>query len=479
MLLGMESEASHAPSIGKVVLPTPTKDWAENTLISIRDSANHNSLVLPSTPGPPVPGAYPHDGTVDYSKGIAFNEGYTRTQQNVKKAVLGASTTAKQYLPDSLASYFPVRHTGNTDTAVTRGNDHPLHNVIEDLETAHSSASEVAPSGIDTSFLTPHTNPEWEDDSIAHSNVSTKTLHGTPVSTRYSSQSSLTPPGIENGVMYSGSESADTPYRSPGSHDQSYPGGSTLKLGNNPVNTLTGRYPPFLGPVDSSRDESTSSKGLAEDGPEAGFSTMATNTGSSVKGEGSAQEFQVRILQSLTLLLKFSVVIQGGQQPTPNTQARTHPLAGPGAKWKGVPLEETYQKALDDNSDRQLNLGSGKNTSATKPAYEESMTQEVKRGIEGVKNHVVGGSDSTSAPRQRTSSVVVEKPSENHGKHRRSASDTGSAKNKSGSSASSSSSKPSRASWKDKLKGEIKVMSGKLSHDQAKVEEGRRLMGKA
>jgi hypothetical protein len=31
----------------------------------------------------------------------------------------------------------------------------------------------------------------------------------------------------------------------------------------------------------------------------------------------------------------------------------------------------------------------------------------------------------------------------------------------------------------DKLRGEMKVLSGKLEHKQEKVEEGRRMMGKA
>lgn len=30
----------------------------------------------------------------------------------------------------------------------------------------------------------------------------------------------------------------------------------------------------------------------------------------------------------------------------------------------------------------------------------------------------------------------------------------------------------------DKLKGEMKVISGKLSHKESKVEEGRRMMGR-
>ena len=38
---------------------------------------------------------------------------------------------------------------------------------------------------------------------------------------------------------------------------------------------------------------------------------------------------------------------------------------------------------------------------------------------------------------------------------------------------------PHKSRFMDKIKGEVKVLSGKLAHNEEKVEEGRRLMGKA
>jgi len=35
-----------------------------------------------------------------------------------------------------------------------------------------------------------------------------------------------------------------------------------------------------------------------------------------------------------------------------------------------------------------------------------------------------------------------------------------------------------KVKFTDKIKGEVKILSGKMSHDEAKIEEGRRLMGK-
>jgi len=42
---------------------------------------------------------------------------------------------------------------------------------------------------------------------------------------------------------------------------------------------------------------------------------------------------------------------------TVNTAPRTHPLGKEGTQWKGVPLEEGYQAALDRNEDRSLAIG--------------------------------------------------------------------------------------------------------------------------
>lgn len=99
---------SLAPRIGDDVLPTPAEEWAQNTVTSIKHSADLNSLVLPSrttTPGPRVPGAYPFEGEADYSRGVALHHGYIRTQKNVMDAVMGARATAKRYLPGNLAAY--------------------------------------------------------------------------------------------------------------------------------------------------------------------------------------------------------------------------------------------------------------------------------------------------------------------------------------------------------------------------------------
>ncbi|KAF4568482.1 hypothetical protein EYR36_010493 [Pleurotus pulmonarius] len=84
-------------------------------------------------------------------------------------------------------------------------------------------------------------------------------------------------------------------------------------------------------------------------------------------------------------------------QPVVNPKARTHPLGGAKAKWKGVPLNESYQEGLDNNQDRQLGLGDkteaqmGQVMREARPkAQVPSTGQRFRRRIRGVGKMVVG-----------------------------------------------------------------------------------------
>lgn len=138
---------------------------------------------------------------------------------------------------------------------------------------------------------------------------------------------------------------------------------------------------------------------------------------------------------------------------------------------------------MDDDSGRQLNLGTGEGNPVAKSAYEERRTQESEQGVQRLKSDVSRTSnDNKGAPRSRTTSVILDKPSEIRQKSQRPASEGytpgGLAVNGHTTSHTKQSSKGSRASFLNRLKGEMKVISGKLSNDGAKVEEGRRLMGR-
>ncbi|KAG6860220.1 hypothetical protein C0995_015617 [Termitomyces sp. Mi166 len=520
--------ASLAPKIGDDILPTPAEEWAEKTVTSIRHSVDFNSLVLPpsATSTPRIPGAYPFESEVDYSKGIAFHQGYVRTQKNVMDAVMGAGAAARYYLPGTWGSY--LSSSIERKPIITKVDSQPEHGNIQDADPMHRHPSEITrysdsfnssealpdrlsahaqfsldPSlynekAIDTSYLTPHTNPDAEHRSSVLSDTSIRTINGSLTSSpsRYSSQLSLTMP--MNGVLLSSSETADTTHHGSETEEPKHDhtgesanahvdkvaadysdSGNDRAVGLRQLNSeddttrqhgalldipVGSSYPSFLGPIASGSNRHAAKVSRPNDvviGPSS-LSPKSEEVHKVVDTKADVEE----------------------SQPDVNTQASTHPLAGSDAKL-GILLKEQYQKALDDKSDRQLNLSPGKgHILATKPASEKETTQEVRQAVQGSNNHV-SSNDGTETPRLRTMSVVFDKPAENRQKSQRPVSEGYTPKGIASNGAQTNSMSPangsnkaSRASFLNKLRGEMKVISGKLSNNEAKVEEGRRLMGK-
>ena len=118
----------------------------------------------------------------------------------------------------------------------------------------------------------------------------------------------------------------------------------------------------------------------------------------------------------------------------PNTTARSYPLASDGFKFKGVPLSKGFQQGLDQEQ-----------TSPTNNSIDERRNLEQGRSDVATAGH--DGADAATAvmPVDLGSheTVVRKKPG-----------------------------------FMDKLRGEVKVISGKLSHKESRVEEGRRMMGR-
>lgn len=202
----------------------------------------------------------------------------------------------------------------------------------------------------------------------------------------------------------------------------------------------------------------------------------------------------------------MDIVIQPAQEPILNTTARTHPLGKDGTKWKGVPLSEGYQTKLDANSERQLNLNThGDHTSSqAQNPYQTSNVEKAKDEAYAVKDKVLGATTNKPSASTRpanlntqvdsTKADVGHSPAEKHGRDGSTATNAsfpsatkdgtetqGAASNASGSSKASSGNggSPHKSKFMDRIKGEVKVISGKLAHNEEKVEEGRRLMGKS
>ncbi|RDB18271.1 hypothetical protein Hypma_000472 [Hypsizygus marmoreus] len=448
---------SSPPVIDKSALPsTPAQEWANQTADSLnqRSEEGHGTPVAPSgssTPGLEFPGAYPGSESVTPSgKGTGVYEtckSYIPGQKDVENVVLSASETAKQYLPSAVGSYLPASKvplppddksvsvpranpngkeaidTGREDNSSTR----PPKNAVSGPE--NDSASEPRnPRNIDTAFLTPHTNVN-SSDSNSISNVSIQ---------------------AQNGSERNMSSTPDTP--------------------------TAGSYPAFLGPP----------SGDITDNGSASASGDTLHPGEPDTSSQSVPKTQQENLPS------EAEHTTGVQQPVINTTARTHPLAGKGAQWKGVPLEEGYQAALDNNPDRQLNLGSGRNTtSATQTAgHKETMKEMVfgptaeapskasrpngpdanvysTRADAGHSPIADKQSGIPASPSNQTHPTADEGPKDQKA--------VPAAKDENGGVSGS----PHKSTFMEKIKGEVKVISGKLAHNEEKVEEGKRLMGKS
>jgi hypothetical protein len=142
-----------------------------------------------------------------------------------------------------------------------------------------------------------------------------------------------------------------------------------------------------------------------------------------------------------------------------HTTPRAYPLAKQG---EGGPLHESTGSLENESS-------AGGSTNLKDEAL------PVKNGIQNT-------TDPTTSNIQPAIEANIhsgpEQPGESHLAHKRDGSATSNTSVSSRIVSGPSSGSPHRSKFLDKVKGEVKVISGKLSHNEGKVEEGRRLMGK-
>ncbi|GLB45715.1 hypothetical protein LshimejAT787_2600480 [Lyophyllum shimeji] len=428
---------SNPPIIGLHVLPaTPAEEWANTTSSSLGERATTSSES--STPGPQLPGAFPRESEGDDRTSDTANW-HIPTRDDVKGTVKNAVESAKQYLPDAVASYFPPvaseKHPAATQPSVERdvslpqgnGSDTPSHTdsgesaTIFDERHHHDQIPEIPPCNdpnpaateIDTSKLTPHTNPNRPESSVSSSdtNFSTQAQAGSPMST------------------------PDTP------------------VGN--ANPTTVEQPATATVNDA--NQAAVSSATAVTASASHTPRVQTREEVSQREDGVATHGEFK----------------GAQPPVVNTSPRTHPLAGVGAKWKGVPLDEPYQRALDADSELQLNIGIVEDkTSAIKAEKQDEASADPRPGPPDTNLDLTrantGHSPIGHVAHKRDESTASEASS--------GGSKTKNTNSRKGGGTVEGSSP--RASFMDKVRGEVKVISGKIAHKEEKVEEGKRLMGK-
>jgi hypothetical protein len=154
-----------------------------------------------------------------------------------------------------------------------------------------------------------------------------------------------------------------------------------------------------------------------------------------------------------------------------NTTPRTYALAKNDGIWKGVSLAESAESSENESSsgvNERNEIHPAKNDTqdaATHPKPAPSMPPTTMsdadmNSMKADAGHLVHKRDGSTS-------------SDTSGSSRKAS------KSKIGGGSVSPAGSPHRSRFMDKIKGEVKVISGKLAHNEEKVEEGRRLMGKA
>ncbi|KAL1755122.1 hypothetical protein FB107DRAFT_275102 [Schizophyllum commune] len=387
------------------------QDWAastQNALAESKEAVSTNmeqerNFAAPSTASTPgIPGAYPRSYSTENASGMGAG---------LTAGATGLLQTAKEYLPQipqSVASYFqgvPNGHTEHTTAA-----DMPSQ------ETADESLGKTAGAGALPGPPTEAAVAQLPDERWTEGVGAIAAPDMKPAAT-----------SDENGsvkAVLTGKEDADTKGPVP------VPQGSSTGIG--------APAPAGVGDLPGSRSEAAvavlpDERNSQHPEPEDRSSHRSTNNVEEEKG--TRQNYRSRTSLSPSA---HDAASKDADQPAAKVAARTHPLAGEGAEWHGVPLDEKSQQRLDrdpESLDRgELVAHPEKNNAVFSAHHNEESSSSTGRG---------------SGHKKTGSSVSM-----------------------------SSSGSPRKSRFLDKIKGEAKIISGKLGHNEEKVAAGKRLAGK-
>ncbi|KAI5890564.1 uncharacterized protein SCHCODRAFT_02632238 [Schizophyllum commune H4-8] len=395
----------------KALSTDSAQDWAastQNALAQSKEAVNtdmeqERNFAAPSTAAstPGIPGAYPRSYSTENASGMGAG---------LTAGATGLLQTAKDYLPQipqSVASYFQGAPNGQAEH--TTAADMPSQ------ETADESLGKTAGAGALPGAPTEAAVAQLPDERWTEGVGAIVAPDMKPAAT-----------SDENGsakAVLAGKEEADAKASAP------EPQGSSTGI--------SAPAPAGVGDLPGSSSEAAvtvlpDEKKSQHAEPEEHSSHRSTDN---VEEKGTEKNSQSRTSLSPSA---HDAANKHADQPTANTAARTHPLAGEGAEWHGVPLDEKSQQRLDRDPE-SLDRG-------------ELVTHPEK-------NNAVF--------------------SAHHNEESSSTAGRGSGHKKTGSSVSmSSSGSPRKSRFFDKIKGEAKIISGKLGHNEEKVAAGKRLAGK-
>ncbi|KAF5353358.1 hypothetical protein D9756_007808 [Leucocoprinus leucothites] len=390
------SKRSNSPLSSPRLRVEPTSEWSNPTMSTPESSEKTQPSAI--TPGLDIPGGYPYSPSTS-EPGPSFEEikgtakeyfsaagQYVPSQEDVKRVAQNAGSTVRGYIPNGVASYLgpsttqepvtasPIDESETTPTAagtfvlINRGNNNAGAVTRGDHDVQHESGDKPGKTG------KPHTLEAASTtlgNSQADSNASLKTQPGSLVATERRMN-------IANGAStpFSYQATVGSGVHGPSSSPQvgSVPAPARGNQSNVSREVKEG--------IVAAREEATRTRDAAP-APKAGISSdssldPATKTtlvqkqntartkekyteGAVDRSEGEEKKVE-SVEQREAADSKQDNPVEVGQMKndTVDTNARTHPLGKEGTNWKGVPLEEGYQAALDRDEDKGLTIGEPK-----------------------------------------------------------------------------------------------------------------------
>ncbi|TFK40159.1 hypothetical protein BDQ12DRAFT_664666 [Crucibulum laeve] len=168
----------------------------------------------------------------------------------------------------------------------------------------------------------------------------------------------------------------------------------------------------------------------------------------------------------------------------PNTTGRAHELGNPDSQWKGQAMSPQSDRATaghgsmrafdSDRAEHGHTLGKENETTSTGPAGERLAMAAAGDKTGAYDSHsTVTGSGADISPKGSSTKIVDDGRTSSDSK-----SSSGLSRKKTPSPRRVGADGAHKPGFMDKLKGEVKVISGKLGHNEQKVEEGKKMMGK-
>ncbi|KAJ3774152.1 hypothetical protein FB446DRAFT_844215 [Lentinula raphanica] len=476
----------NAPVISSETLPTPAHEWANETLNSVPSNAGNHPSAAPSssaatTPGFDLPGAYPRtpstqaplgntidvNAITDRAKEAAVIASATVVDvvhslpevgniggglEGVKEALYNASVTASQYLPPQIVEYFP----GGSETVDASNAEGRLKDAqgvsLPSSETSvnHTPSSKgvgslpgpigeegVATLPLEREISSQNTLKVQQQNTGASdslTNVSTVAQYGSSVATPTMEKSvdTLTAPGFTE---------ADLDDKVPPSSSPTHP-----SKDEGPVKPVPIHLSPRTHPLAASGDTVTSSTAIDADIPVPNIPPITTipviHTVSSPSSVPVASPSTVSTLPQSPQSKNESTIANVGHEKLssefPSTPSLTSKadtattIASPDSPVSPVDSSARYKDQNELATPKTHTYTHTKDTSVSSAFSNSSYDQD--EGAVRQHDKSVSSGSTTSTPSRKKTNLLT------------------------------------------KIKGEAKIISGKLGGKEEKVEEGRRLI---